>query len=61
MNNLNDLSADELTQTSGGGFAFDAGRLIRFLSIQASYGGAAGVGTGMALIDLASNMVINEA
>ena len=61
INNLNELSADELTNTLGGGFAFDVGRAIRFLTITASYGGACGVGTGMAIIDFCSNMVINSA
>jgi hypothetical protein len=60
-NNLNELSADEMTGTLGGSFAFDAGRLARALAIFASYGGAAGVGSQMAIIDFCSNMVINEA
>jgi hypothetical protein len=60
INNLSELSADELACTHGGSFAFDAGRALRFLGITASYGGTCGVGTGMAIIDFCSNIVINE-
>ena len=55
-NSLTEMSADELTGTLGGSFAFDAGRLTRALAIFASYGGAAGVGSQMAIIDFCTNI-----
>jgi hypothetical protein len=48
-----DLTNDENQLYTGGGFAFDAGRFIRFALIA----GPMGVFTPMAVVDFAGNMV----
>ncbi len=58
-NSLKELSANELTGTMGGGFAFDAGRALRFFAIQIYYGYNNGLGTTMACTDFVMNMENN--
>ena len=60
-NYLNELSSDELTGTLGGSFAFDAGRLLRFIGIDAYYGYNNGLGATVAIMDFVLNMQNNNA
>ena len=60
-NNLKELSADELTGTLGGSFAFDVGRLLRFIAIDAYYGYNNGIGFSVATLDFIVNMQENNA
>jgi ferredoxin-NADP reductase len=46
----------QLMQTSGGGFAYDLGRIIRFIGISAG----SGIGTTFAMVDWMVNDVINN-
>jgi len=47
----------QLVQTSGGGFAYDLGRIIRFIGIS---GGGSVIGTTMAVTDWIINDAINN-
>ena len=60
-NSLQVLSTDELTDTHGGSFAYDAGRLLRFLGLDFYYGDSNGVGITVATIDFIINMQQNAA
>ena len=58
-NNLTELVTDELTGTNAGSFAYDAGRLLRFLAIDFYYGHTNGLGFSMATMDFIINMQEN--
>jgi len=50
------MSTDQLRDINGGGFAYDVGRIIRFLGISAGQP----IGTLNALADWEINKIINE-
>jgi hypothetical protein len=52
-----ELSALELDSVSGGNFAYDVGRALRFLWIS----GANGAGTGEAIVDWYVNDLVHQA
>jgi len=52
------IGYSEAIEINGGGFAFDAGRVIRFLYISAF--GSSYIGTTMAVIDWEINTLIND-
>ena len=60
-NCLSEMSADELTGTMGGSFAYDAGRFLRFIGIDAYYGYNNGLGFSVATLDFIINMQENNA
>jgi len=51
------MDEGQLVQTSGGGFAYDLGRIIRFIGIS---GGGSAIGTTMAVTDWIINSAINN-
>ena len=51
------ISDGEAVEINGGGFAFDAGRVVRFLYI--SVLGSSMVGTAMAVTDWQINAMVN--
>jgi len=57
-NNIQVLDDESLRQTSGGSFAFDAGRAIRFMGIYLGYD--VSVAGYMATLDFIINKTINE-
>jgi len=56
-NNFHELTAGELTGIHGGGFAYDAGRALRFLGIMINNGYNNGVGWSVATLDFVVNML----
>ena len=56
---LRELNNEELIKTSGGSFAFDLGRLLRYTGIYLYEGGGLR-GTACATADFAANMVVNN-
>jgi hypothetical protein len=50
------MDEGQLVQTSGGGFAYDLGRIIRFIGIS----GGTAIGTTMAVTDWIINDAINN-
>ena len=50
------LTSTQLMETSGGGLAYDVGRIIRFLGISAGQF----VGTANAVVDWQINALVNE-
>ena len=51
------MDAGQMRQVNGGGFAYDVGRVLRFLSIAGN--GIGGTAT-LAIIDWEVNKIINE-
>ncbi len=49
------LGSEELLETNGGGFAYDLGRVMRFLS----FGPLTTIGAAQAIIDWQINSMIN--
>lgn len=50
------MGSEQLMETNGGGFAYDVGRVLRFLS----FCPFTGVGATMAICDWQINKMINE-
>jgi hypothetical protein len=53
------LDTDQLTRTSGGGFAYDVGRVLRFFV--KSGGGLDPIGRAYAVMDWVVNDIVNDA
>ncbi|MCP4312626.1 MAG: hypothetical protein GY790_15295 [Bacteroidetes bacterium] len=50
------MGTEQLMETNGGGFAYDVGRLLRFMCIS----GGTGIGTERAILDWHLTDMINE-
>jgi hypothetical protein len=56
---FNELDHEELSDIKGGSFAYDLGRLLRYMGIY--YANGTGItGTMAANVDFATNMVLNQ-
>jgi hypothetical protein len=58
---IRDLSHDELINSAGGSFAYDVGRVLRFVALDYYYGHCNAVGTNVAMMDFVINMQENAA
>lgn len=56
---LSELNMEEISQIEGGSFAYDAGRVFRFLGISVSQG-PYGFGVQSAIADWIGTSVMNE-
>ena len=55
--NLKEMTRDQLMDMNGGGFAFDVGRILRFIGLS---GGGSPIGIAYALTDWEVNAMIDE-
>jgi len=55
--NFSLLTAEQLIEVNGGGFAYDVGRILRFIGLS---GGGSGFGVTTAILDWQINAAINE-
>ncbi|MEN8202274.1 MAG: hypothetical protein ABFS28_06740 [Bacteroidota bacterium] len=58
VQNFSPLTSDQLMEVNGGGFAYDLGRIIRFIGLS---GGGSPIGVTNAILDWQINALINEA
>ena len=54
--NLNEMTIEQLMEMNGGGFAYDVGRILRFIGIS----GGTTIGITYAITDWQINALINE-
>jgi hypothetical protein len=55
--NFKEMTPEQLLDTNGGGFAYDVGRVLRFIGLS---GGGSPIGIANALIDWEVNAMLNE-
>ena len=55
--NLKEMTRDQLLDMNGGGFAYDVGRILRFIGLS---GGGSPIGIANALTDWEVNAMLNE-